>query len=52
MVGEAVLPVFLFSTYFQCTEKRATVGAGKEGRFTKSSGLGNIENLDRTGFKP
>ena len=52
MVGEAVLPVFLFSTYFQCTEKRATVGAGKEGRFTKSSGLGNIVMLDFSGSWP
>ena len=43
---------FLLSTYFQCTEKRATVGAGKEGLFMENSELGNIENLDRTGFKP
>ena len=49
MAAEAVLPVFLFcgpATYFLCTEKDGTVGAGKEGGFTKSSGLGNIEILD------
>ena len=51
----AVLPVFLFcglATYFLCTKKRATVGAGKEGGFTESSGLGNIEILDFSSLWP